>query len=181
MNFSTDIFLKKLEHQDQITSFNCGVPDLNEFLLDDAINYYNHLMAVTYLVMLKSNENKIISYFSLSNDNLSDKGFEDWIHIRRMLNKNISNRKRRKDYPSVKIGRFAVCKEFLNNGLGTFLMDFLKSWFTINNKTGCRFIIVDSKNNSNAINFYSKNGFKFLTIHDEKDPTRLMYYDLMNY
>jgi hypothetical protein len=70
-------------------------------------------------------------------------------------------------------------------------MDFIKSWFVDkDNKTGCRFIVVDSYNTENALKYYLKNGFEFLFSSEaqEKDnigsklelKTRLMYFDLLN-
>ena len=72
-------------------------------------------------------------------------------------------------------------------------MDFIKTLFRLNNRTGCRFLIVDAKNRPEALNYYEKNGFKYL-IEDEKLEakyvgigvghlplnTRLMYFDLLN-
>ena len=34
----------------QFGSFDCGEPDLNEFLLTDAKEYASHLLAVTYII-----------------------------------------------------------------------------------------------------------------------------------
>lgn len=71
-------------------------------------------------------------------------------------------------------------------------MDFIKSWFIdSNNKTGCRFIVVDSYNESGHLNYYQKNGFTFLFSSEEQEldymglknessiKTRLMYFDLV--
>lgn len=59
-------------------------------------------------------------------------------------------------------------------------MSFIKIWFTDDNKTGCRFIIVDAYNNEETIHFYQKNNFAFLLKNDELDETRLMIFDLKN-
>lgn len=71
-------------------------------------------------------------------------------------------------------------------------MDFIKSWvIDINNKTGCRFIVVDAYNEIEPLSYFAKNGFKtlFLTEQQEKEftnlppdnklATRLMYSDLI--
>ena len=57
-----------------------------------------------------------------------------------------------------------------------FLLDFIKTLFVINNKTGCRFITVDAY--KAAVPFYEKNGFLPLTSKDNNEHTKLMYYDL---
>ena len=66
-----------------------------------------------------------------------------------------------------------------------------KAWFCHkDNKTGCRFIVVDAYNKQRVLSYYANNGFKFLfkTEEDEKlyyevdansdIHTRLMYFDL---
>lgn len=60
--------------------------------------------------------------------------------------------------------------------MGSFLLDFIKTLFVINNKTGCRFITVDAY--KAAVPFYEKNGFLPLTSKDNNEHTKLMYYDL---
>ncbi|MCD8184166.1 MAG: GNAT family N-acetyltransferase [Bacteroides sp.] len=60
--------------------------------------------------------------------------------------------------------------------IGSFLLDFVKSYFIEDNKTGCRFVTVDAY--ANAVPFYLKNGFTPLTDNDQDDPTRLLYFDL---
>jgi hypothetical protein len=48
-------------------------------------------------------------------------------------------------------------------------MDFIKSWFIdSNNKTGCRFLVVDSYNKEHPIRYYMKNGFKFIFDNEEE-------------
>lgn len=44
---------------------------------------------------------------------------------------------------------------------------------------GCRFIIVDAY--KNALSFYERNKFRYLTENDKDDPTRIMYLDLKAY
>ncbi|MDR1524970.1 MAG: hypothetical protein LBS79_06925 [Tannerella sp.] len=48
--------------------------------------------------------------------------------------------------------------------------------FTIQPRTGCRFLTVDACRE--AFPFYQKNYFKFLTGQDLEDDTRIMYFDL---
>ena len=94
-------------------------------------------------------------------------------------------------YPGVLIGRLGINAEFRNHGIGTELLDFIKSWFIDEeNKTGCRFLIVDAYNNEVPLGFYQKNEFLFLFSTEQQEAenlgyditktlhTRLMYYDL---
>ena len=66
----------------------------------DARNYQQELLSVTYLFEKKNGD--LAAFFSVSNDALHDNDFERWNN----LNRKVANRKRRKEYPAVKIGAF---------------------------------------------------------------------------
>ena len=159
MDLSSFDFLP-LGEDTEILPFDCNDADLNNFLFDDAKNYLSDLMAV--------------AYFSLLNDKVSYDPEERSLWNR--INRRISNNKRRKTYPSVKIGRLAVSKDYDNKGIGRAILDFIKHAFTNGNRTGCRFITVDAY--AKATGFYIKNSFDFFTEKDRKDETRLMFFDL---
>jgi len=59
---------------------------------------------------------------------------------------------------------------------GTLLLNFIKSYFVVDNKTGCRFLTVDAY--ADAVPFYLKNGFVPLNEDDKEDDARLLYFDL---
>ena len=112
--------------------------------------------------------------------------------VRNRFNRIIPNSKRNNSYPAVKIGRLGVNKNYGNKGIGAELMDFIKTWFVSPlNKTGCRFILVDSYNEQKPLNYYKKCKFLFLCEDeqtekeimnipdDEKLETRAMYFDLL--
>ncbi len=166
--------LVKLTADRVIKPFCCSDLDLNEFLCEDARNFTKELLAVTYLL---ETEDKTILYFSLLNDKID---LNDAVSCdRNRFNRSLPNSKRVNSYPSVKIGRLAVSIEFMGQGYGRKILDFIKSMFITSNKTGCRYITVDAY--VAAIPFYEKNGFKFLTREDADDDTRLMYLDLKRY
>lgn len=156
-----------------IMPFSCKDEDLNEFLLVDAKNYLKELMAVTYL-FTDTDSHKTVAYFSVLNDKVSY--IPDERSFWNRLNRRINNRKRRKSYPSVKIGRLAVAKDYEGNDYGSEMLNFIKYAFTHGNRTGCRFITVDAY--AESVGFYQKNGFSFFTDEDVNDRTRLMYFDL---
>ena len=164
----------RLTNEHEIKAFNCGDEDLNDFLAVDAKLYLNQLLAVTYLV---ENDTDTIAFFSVSNDRIAVEDMPSnaqWNKLRRRFPHN----KRLKSYPSVKIGRIGVNKQFSERGYGSKLLNYIKFWFTDLNKTGCRFITVDAY--QSATGFYRKNGFDFLSAADEREITRLMYFDLAN-
>ncbi|MCQ2360626.1 MAG: GNAT family N-acetyltransferase [Paludibacteraceae bacterium] len=175
MNIS-DFSFYKLSGNTAIKQFNCNDKDLNDFIYDDAKNYLTELMAVTYIIESKRND-QTAAYFSLLNDkityNQEEKNF--WNKI----NRSISNNKRRKHYPAVKIGRLAIDHNYTGQGLGTKIIKLIISMFTQGNRTGCRFLTVDAYHN--AIPFYQACGFAFFSNKDAGDATRLMYYDLKRF
>lgn len=176
MSVNHDFRIIKLDSNTVIKPFCCSDADLNGFLADDALKYTTELVTVTYIWETKE---KTIAYYSLLNDTISVKGIESrW---KNRFNRQMPNPKRRDSYPAVKIGRLAVSEEFEKQGFGTQILDFVKSIFTTNNRTGCRFLTVDAYDKPEVLAFYKKNGFDFLTDEDEGENTRLMYYDLKNF
>ena len=59
----------RLEADTELKSFKSIDDDLNDFLLNDAKNYAEELLAVTYL-MIDAETNEIIAYYSLLNDQI---------------------------------------------------------------------------------------------------------------
>ena len=111
MDFSKFTF-RQIETDTEIMSFDCGDDDLNDFLVSDAKNYLRAMMALTYLLE-DNDESKTVAYYSLLNDKIV---FDpDDKHFWNKLNRKISNKKRRKEYPAVKIGRLAVSKDYAGN------------------------------------------------------------------
>jgi predicted GNAT family N-acyltransferase len=166
--------LIKLTIDTIIKPFDCGDQDLNEFLLNDAINYQKELMAVTYLL---ESQDFTIAFFSLMNDKITIQEVANnkfWNRFRR----NIPNAKRISSYPSVKIGRLAVNNQFKGLKFGNLIIDYIKGLFLENMTSACKYITVDAYNSS--LDFYTKNGFRFLvdTAENENAKTRLMFFHL---
>ena len=174
--------LKRLNPNDNIKPFDCGDTDLNGFLLEDdrlvsnAKHHAKELLAVTYVIEDEEKE-QTIAYFSLLNDKIEREITDNAVWNR--LSREIPNIKRRKSQPAVKIGRLAVSKEYQGQGWGLQIVNFLKHWFTNNNKTGCRYITVDAL--ADKASFYEKHGFKVLVTPEKGDETVLMYYDLKKF
>ena len=95
--------------------------------------------------------------------------------------KDIPREKTMKSYPAVLIGRLGVNTNYRfiegeTERTGKQLMDFIKSWFIDGaNKTGCRFIVVDSYNDVAPLRYYTENGFVplFGSEEQEKEYTGL--------
>ena len=160
----------RLTQDHEFKPFDCGEGDLNEFLLQDAKQYANGLLAVTYVI---EDDDNTVAFFSLSNDriSLSESDKATWRRIRDAF----PHRKHRSDYPAVKIGRLGVNVNAQRKHIGTEILDFVKQTFITNNRTGCCFVTVDALRS--AIAFYESNGFRPLRAENEGE-TIPMYYDL---
>ena len=135
--------VRKLSADEQIKSFNCGDEDLNDFLLNEAALYRKALLAVTY-VFEDKNTRKVAAFFSLANDKVSLSDFENKTEFNRFRKTRFANEKRIKSYPAAKLCRLGVDEELKGHSIGTLLLDFIKSYFVVDNKTGCRFLTVDA-------------------------------------
>lgn len=176
----SDFEMFRLSSPTDLTRFDCGNKDLNDFLRDDALNYTEQLLAVTRLF---KKDGEIVAFFSVANDKIKydPETFESRAQYYKVLKAIPQEKLSISSYPAVKIARLGVCNELRRKSIGSQIIDWVKFSFTTKNKTGCRFITVDANNNAEAINFYLKNGFKFMTKLDERNDNRLMYFDLIRF
>lgn len=174
---------------------------MDEFFCKDALDYTKYRMGKSYCFRMKSTPENIVSCFTVSNDSIR---IYDLPSSRRNAMWGITNREKMLTrYPGVLIGRLAVATQFSGRGIGSEVLDFIRMWFLDDsNKTGCRFAIVDAKNEPSIIRFYEHNGFKTLfpreidedfytkppknseeqierKQHPRKLHTRLMFSDLL--
>ncbi len=157
-----------------VTDFDCGDSDLNEFLLEDAKHFNEKRIANTFIL---EDEGKIVAYFCLLNDKVSRLEITNsrWKEIK----DSFPDGKHFRSYPSIKIGRFAVSSDYRGQNIGSLLMDLLKDQlFEEQSSSAFRFITVDAY--ISAIPFYEKNGFKLLKEKDENEYTRLMFFDMLD-
>lgn len=176
VNYLSVYNIRRLRKRETVESFDCEDADLNDFILKESSLYRQALLAVSYVVESKQDNRMIAAYFSLANDKVSLNDFESKTEFNRFRKHRFTNEKRLKSYPAVKICRLGVDAQAKGLHLGSFLLDFIKSYFVIDNKTGCRFLTVDAY--AVAIPFYLKNGFIPLNEDDADSVTRLLYFDL---
>lgn len=172
-------------------TFSCGNDDLNDFFQHDAPLYNKQLLGKSYCFRIDEEPQIIVCAFTVSNDSIR----VDILPNSREKNiqKGIPRPKQMRRYPGVLIGRLGINENYKHQGIGTDLMTFIKSWFIdTGNKTGCRFLIVDAYNNEIPLNYYEKNGFKYLFSTEIQEAqytgfdsdthlkTRLMFFDLIS-
>ena len=173
--------------------FSCEDSDLDEFFSKDAFLYERELLGKTYAWINISDPSKILGLVTLANDSVKAQFMAN--SARNRVQRSVTNAKRGINYPAVLIGRLGVSSDYRGKGynIGSQILDFLKGWFrSFDNKTGCRFIVVDAYKNERTLHFYEKNGFKMLykTEDEERDflelspekplDTRFMFFDLKN-
>lgn len=183
------------DHEDikKCNAFKCPNKDLTEFFQKDASNYSRELLGKTYCFTLNSDPCQIVAAFTLANDGIKVSIMPN--NPRNKVAKKIPREKSLKSYPAVLIGRLGVHSDFAGKHIGDGVLDFIKVWF-INpaNKTGCRYIVVDSYNTDVPLKYYLRNDFQFLFKDESQEAkyqgikfndgdklkTRLLYFDLID-
>lgn len=152
-------YFENLSENHDLSDFDCGDKDLNDFLKNDALAQQNARLNVTKLIMCDGN---IIGFTSLLTDafilkNLKNEKIKLKIKDKLNLNSN------KKTVPAVKIGRLAIDKRYSGKGLGTHILGSIINNLKLKAETeiGFRFIIVEGY--AKAFKFYVvKNGFEYL-------------------
>lgn len=179
--------------------FTCGDTegdkDLEDFFHNQALQYAREKLGQTYCVIdNEGEETVIVAFFTVSNDSIKTTFIP-----KKAVNKierKIPGRKHLHTYPAVLIGRLGVNQKYQGKQffIGQQVLNYIKIWFTEDdNKTGCRFLVVDAYNKERTLKFYERNRFKFLyadettekrDLHidktDETLHTRLMFLDLLH-
>ena len=165
--------LVRLTSEYDLKQFDCGDNDLNEFLIDNALDFSEKRIANTFIL---EKDREVIAYFCILNDKISQQDVTNsqWKKIK----KGFPDRKHFSSYPAIKIGRFAVSSSFKGQNLGSGLIAMLKDLLNgYPNYSAFRYLTVDAY--MSAIVFYEKNGFKILSEKSIGDHTRLMFFDMM--
>lgn len=192
MNLSVDCSFKLFTNDilNASAPFDCGLKDLDDFFRNDALAYAEQLLGRTYCFVTKGRKKAVVSIFTVSNSSIKVSDLPN--NARRHVNAEIPWVKQGRNYPAVLVGRLGVNKDLKRSGVGSQTLNFIKAWFVNpKNKTGCRYVVVDAYNTTEALDFYKKNDFRFMFkdeniekqyfgIAAEKTlKTRFMYFDLI--
>jgi len=138
--------LSPLLNTDDLTNFDCGDDDLNDFLKNDARD--NQIKWLSATRILHDNEN-IVGYFTLIADTINRERIDEHDRVAGYTYSK---------YSCIKLARLAVDRRYQNQGVGKELMIYV---FAIARKIvsfeGGKFLTVDAKNS--AVGFYKKFGF----------------------
>ncbi len=139
---------KVLDENDKTDGFCCGEKGIDDFIQREALEFQRERLGVTYLFHF---EGKLIGFVTLSMADL------------KRAKMNVKDRLviETENYPALLVGQLAVCDEFQEKEVGTYLCDFCLDRATkFSDKVGCRFIIVNAI--EAAVGFYEKYGFILL-------------------
>jgi len=143
-------------HVDYLNSFKSISNELNDFLKNDALDGQSIMISRTYLCFYKEH---LVGFITLLGDTIEPKfvtktdGINDYEYAK---------------YPAIKIGRLAVDKEFSGRGVGLHMLKWAIGLVNqISKQIGCRYITVDSKQDS--IRFYEREGFKIVKKQRNRD------------
>lgn len=159
----------------KLGEFDCGIPDYNLFIQNDA----EHLIKLNFtqvkLLISKSNAD-VVGYVALCADSfLVDREEKEKYGIQYAT------------YPALKIGKLAVNKHYSGRKIGHYLIFLVLGMVDQMNEMGiaCRFITVDAdiEYEPKTPDFYQKFGFVFnehSVYQSSKRKNRSMRYDIFS-
>ena len=145
--------------------FESRTEDLNAFLKEDALENQKELLNKTFLCY---HFNQLVGYITFTTDIIKKEEVQKEGRIRVKYG----------EYPAIKIARLAVDKKCEHKGAGRFLLLVaIGKALKISDEVGCRFITVDSKQDS--IGFYEKRGNFELAKKQKNTRYPTMYLDIL--
>lgn len=132
-------------------AFDCGRSELNEFLLDEALDYDEHGLTTTTLVY-DEGEACPVAYFSLSSDAIK-------LTTSEAGDMGLPFAPRISFFPAVKITRFAVLSRRQGTGLGRHLVNLIEG-MVWHESVAVRLLTVDAVNAEPVLRFYEAAGFR---------------------
>ena len=151
-----DLEIVPFDHsKHDVSTFDCGDDDLNDFLKTDASHYQADHLSFTRLVFLKG---ELIGYITLLADCIILQTGEK----KKALKEARAEHQAILTFPAIKIGRLGIKKEYQKSGVGTHLLNYtIGLVFRLNRemKIGCRFITLDAYPKS--VSWYEKKRFVF--------------------
>ncbi|MHB2015966.1 MAG: GNAT family N-acetyltransferase [Candidatus Xenobia bacterium] len=141
------------------SSFDCGVPVLNNYLRQQAGQDRRRNIAVGY-VLMDVLQHRVAGYYTLSAFTVAPAGLDPGL-ARRLPNYEV--------YPALLIGRLALDTRYRGKGVGkTLLASALRRCLALSGQMGAVAVVVDAKDDE-AFRFYTRHGFLKLEDH----PMRL--------
>ncbi|MFH0737446.1 MAG: hypothetical protein V1827_02020 [Candidatus Micrarchaeota archaeon] len=147
----------KLDGNHDLSGFDCGDPDINDFLKNEALAHQNELITTTMLFLY---ENRILGFCSLAADaiKLSDDERIGCIKDR-------GDMKHYPQYPALKLARFGRDKAFHGIQIGKkIIIPWVIGYARSIDSMAIRFITLDSK--PKRVSYYEEQRF---VINEHKE------------
>lgn len=184
-DYRFDIFKRcefvRLTEETATLHFECGDSDLEDFFHNEAVLYSKACLGKTYCFIDNTGDStKVVAFFTVSNDSVKTTFIPK--SSTNKVQRKIPGQKHLRTYPAVLIGRLGVNKEYQGKEyfIGQQVINYLKTWFIEeDNKTGCRFLVVDAYNNEHVLRFYERNKFKYLYTDEKQEREEQHVYDNM--
>ena len=174
-----------------LSSFDCGRKSINDFFRNDALDYQNELFGKTYLLTPRNDLGKVAAAFTVANASIFTRLLPN--SRKKKVGYEVRHSKGEINHPAVLLGQLGVDLQYAGQGLGSQIIEFVAQWFAgIQNKSGCRHLIVDAYNEGDLLSFYGNCGLvpvfgnieqerKYRQLEDDRKPlkTRLLFRDLV--
>lgn len=157
-----------LTKEHDLNDFECTSKDLSDFLKKDALDQQEICLNTTNLIIC---DGKIIGFVSLLADTFKLGKIEDE-KVRNRIKEKLRITGNKNNIPAVKIGRFAIDKEYSGKGLGKHIFrSILFSLTKLKKAVGFKYITIDAY--ASAFEFYVyKHDFKYHK-DDEKNVKKI--------
>jgi len=159
----------------QITTFDCGNKDLNDFLCTDEVsNYEEEMLGKTTLVYYNG---ELTGYYTLSSTCLGIRYLEHKTGFSKLSEYHVN------ELPALLIGRLAIDLNWQKKGVGRYIIQRIAMMALDQSRNqGIRLLVVQAK--EEAFDFYTKCGFDFV-MESRKEMkrfkargTRTMFFDV---
>jgi len=141
-------------------------------LNNKSLPFKEQMLAKTCFLCHKESK-EIVGAFSLSPNALKTKDLPN--NRQKKVKQLIPREKTLQSYPAFLVGRLGVSQNFNGQGIGTQLMDFIKTYCLVNYPDFCRFLVIDAYNTPSVLGFYQKNSFStvFSTEEQEREAYKI--------
>jgi len=133
-----------------LSPFDSGDAELNDFLKHDALREQNEFLSKTHLCFYRD---RVAGFISMAADSVQ-------VNKDKLDPCQVVNDCGYPAYPRILIARLAVDRRLHGYGVGSHLLS-LAIGYAMNSPLGCRYLAVDSK--EDALGFYEAFGFRFWT------------------
>ena len=139
-DIKNNYYFETLSEEHDLSDFDCGDDDLNDFIKNDALAQQKEKLNVTKLATYNG---KIIGFTSLLADALILRNRRNQ-KIKTDIKNQLKINNKNKLLPAVKIGRLAIDKRYIGKGLGSeILLNIIDNIRKIaKNQIGLRFILI---------------------------------------